>query len=213
MTTPENNPHQKRVRLIAPTKAETALLPTFPGLTMEQIHTPQTRAECQRAAEKIRVAGVCGFDTEAKPTFRKGQKSDGPHVVQVALTDRAYIFQLHHEECEKVAAYIIESEEILKVGFGLKNDHSQIRHRLGIALNHTLDLDQIFRQMGYSRQLGVRGAIGVLLKQCFKKSKSTTTSNWANRKLTPRQLTYAANDAFAALKVMEALPTENHYDH
>ncbi len=190
---------------MAPTKVETALLPAFPGLSLDQIHVPQTQAECHNAVAEILAAGVCGFDTEAKPTFRKGQKSDGPHVVQFSLTNKAFIFLLHRDECEKAAAGIIESKQILKVGFGLKNDHGQIWHRLGIALNHTLDLDQTFRKQGYSGQIGVRGAIGVLLKQCFKKSKSTTTSNWARPDLSSRQLLYAANDAYAALKVMESL--------
>jgi len=59
--------------------------------------------------------------------------------------------------------------------------------------------------MGYAGQIGVRGAIGVLLKLCFKKSKSTTTSNWALAELSERQLSYAANDAYAALKILEKL--------
>jgi ribonuclease D len=169
---------------------------------------PRTAAECRKAVDEILAAGVAGFDTEARPTFRPGQKSDGPHVVQFALTDRAFIFQLHHHDCEKAAAELIASRDVLKVGFGLKNDHGQIRSRLGITLHHVLDLDQTFRKMGYRGQIGVRGAIGVLLKQGFKKSKSTTTSNWALRELSPRQLLYAANDAFAALKIMEALEAE-----
>jgi hypothetical protein len=225
MSKPEHNPNRsgtesgqpektkkRRTKLMGPTKAETALLPAFPGLSLDQIHVPQTQAECQSAVDEIVTAGICGFDTEAKPTFRKGQKSDGPHVVQCSLTDKAFIFLLHHSECEKAAAELIESKHVLKVGFGLKNDHGQIRQRLGITLNHTLDLDQTFRKQGYSGQIGVRGAIGVLLKQCFKKSKSTTTSNWALKELSPRQLLYAANDAYAALKVMEALQAEAHLD-
>lgn len=195
---------------MGPTKAETALLPEFQGVSLDQIYVPITRTECRKAIAEIRAAGVGGFDTEAKPTFRAGQKSDGPHVVQFALTDRAYIFQLHRTECEDAVSELIASKEILKVGFGLKNDHGQIWSRLAIQLNHVLDLDQIFRKLGYRGQIGVRGAIGVLLKQCFKKSKSTTTSNWSKSDLTPRQLLYAANDAFAALKVMEALQKEGH---
>jgi hypothetical protein len=193
---------------VAPTKSETALLPAFAGLSHDQIHVPATRAECQDAADEILAAGIGGFDTEARPTFRAGQKSGGPHVVQFALTDKAFLFQLHRSECEKVAADLIASKHVLKVGFGLKNDHGQIRSRLGISLNHVLDLDQIFRKLGYRGQIGVRGAMGVLLKQGFKKSKSITTSNWALRELRPSQLLYAANDAFAALKIMEALETE-----
>ena len=192
-------------KLIGPTKAETALLPPFCGLSPDQIYVPRTQAECQNAVDDILSAGIAGFDTEAKPTFRKGQKSDGPHVVQFALTDKAFIFQLHRSECEKASANLIASKRVLKVGFGLKNDHGQIRSRLGIALNHVLDLDQTFRKLGYRGQIGVRGAMGVQLKLCFKKSKSITTSNWALRELGPAQLRYAANDAYAALKIMEAL--------
>jgi len=214
----ENRPRKKtastnaKPQLKGPSKTETALLPAFEGLSAKCILVPTTKEECQAAVKEITAAGVCGFDTEAKPTFRKGQKSEGPHVVQFSLTDKAYILQLHHSECEKAAAEIIASKDVLKVGFGLKNDHGQIRHRLGITLDHTLDLDQTFRKLGYSGQIGVRGAIGVLLKQCFKKSKSTTTSNWAQKQLTPRQLTYAANDAYAALKVLEALKADDSID-
>ncbi len=197
---------------MAPTKSETGLLPAFPGLSADQIHVPGTRAECQDAADEILAAGIGGFDTEARPTFKVGQKSDGPHVVQFALTDKAFLFQLHRSECEKVAANLIASERVLKVGFGLKNDRGQIRNRLGISLNHVLDLDQVFRQMGYRGQIGVRGAMGALLNLGFKKSKSITTSNWALRELRPAQLLYAANDAFAALKIMEALQTEGHLE-
>jgi hypothetical protein len=209
----ETSPSQKQKAkkpsgLMGPTKAETALLPPFPGLSLDQIHVPSSRTECHDAVDEILAAGVGGFDTEAKPTFRAGQKSSGPHVVQFSLTNKAFIFQLHHHECEKATSELISSHDVLKVGFGLQNDHGQIRSRLDIDLNHVLDLDQIFRKMGYRGQIGVRGAMGVLMKQCFKKSKSTTTSNWARPDLTPRQLTYAANDAYAALKIMEALKNE-----
>lgn len=198
---------RKQTGPVAPTKAETALLPAFDGLTLDQIHVPGTAAECQNAVDEILAAGLGGFDTEARPTFKAGQQSDGPHVVQFALTDKAFIFQLHRSECEKAAAELIASQRVLKVGFGLKNDHGQIRDRLGIALNHVLDLDQVYRKLGYRGQIGVRGAMGVTLKLGFRKSKSTTTSNWSNRELTRRQLLYAANDAFSALKIMEALRT------
>lgn len=197
---------------MGPTKAETADLPLFLGLSPEHIHVPATRAESENAVDEILAAGIGGFDTEAKPTFRKGQKCDGPHVVQFALTDKAFIFQLHRHECERAVAKLIASKQVLKVGFGLKNDYGQIRSRFGITLDHVLDLDQTFRNLGYHGQIGVRGAIGVLLGQCFKKSKSTTTSNWALPKLTPRQLRYAANDAYAALKIMEALQAGGHIE-
>ena len=197
-------------RPLAPTKAETSLLRPFSGLSPDRIHVPKTKAECEAAAREILAAGVAGFDTEAKPTFRAGETSGGPHVVQFALTDKAFIFQLHRRDCLKVVASLIESGQVLKVGFGLKNDHGQIRNRLGVKPGAVLDLDHIFRKRGYPRQIGVRAAMGAVLQLSFPKSKSITTSNWALPELTARQLCYAANDAFAALKIMEALDLQPH---
>jgi ribonuclease D len=76
---------------------------------------------------------------------------------------------------------------------------------LGVTLSAVLDLDTVFRKRGYKGHIGVRAAVGAVLQRSFRKSKRVTTSNWAAEKLTPAQLLYAANDAFAALQVMEAL--------
>jgi len=193
------------VRLIAQTKAETALLEPFQGLPLECIHVPKTVEAIERAGREIAGSGVAGFDTESKPTFNAGEKSSGPHVVQFALRDRAFIFQLHRPECRALVSDLLQSGRVLKVGFGLRNDRGQIRSSLGVTLRAILDLDHVFRKRGYKGQIGVRAAIGALLKQSFRKSKRLTTSNWAASDLTPGQLLYAANDAFAALRVMEAL--------
>ncbi len=193
------------MKLIAPTKAETALLEPFPGLPLESIHLPKTPEALERAGREILRSGLAGFDTESKPTFHVGEKSSGPHVVQFALRNQAFIFQLDRPDCRELVADLLQSERVLKVGFGLKNDRGQIQSRLGIPLRAILDLDQVFRKQGYSGQIGVRAAVGAVLQQSFPKSKRVTTSNWAAANLTPRQLLYAANDAFAALRVMEAL--------
>ena len=208
----QEGPQEDAPRPVAPTKAETALLPAFPGLSPEQIHVPRSRSECCTAMGEILAAGIGGFDTEAKPTFKKGEDAGGPHVVQFAIPDKAYIFQLHRNHCESAVTDLISSRRLLKVGFGLRNDRGQIRNRLGIELTHVLDLDLIFRKLGYRGQIGVRGAMGALLKLQFRKSKSTTTSNWAAPELSESQLRYAANDAFGALKIMEALQEAGHLD-
>jgi ribonuclease D len=195
----------KKPRPQALTKAETALLEPFDGLPLERIIVPHSKEDCDAAVAEILASGMAGFDTEARPTFRAGEKSNGPHVVQFALTDRAYIFQLHRSVCEKASAELIASEQVVKVGFGLRNDHGQIRSRLGVALQAVVDLDHVFRKQGYKGQIGVRAAMGAVLQRSFPKSKSITTSNWASAELTPKQLRYAANDAFAALKIAEAL--------
>jgi ribonuclease D len=53
--------------------------------------------------------------------------------------------------------------------------------------------------------MGIRAAVGLVLNQRFAKARHVTTYNWSQRQLTPQQMLYAANDAYAALKVLEAL--------
>lgn len=169
---------------------------------------PKTAGEIREAGRCIMMNGRAGFDTESKPTFHVGEKSGGPHVVQFALRDRAYIFQLHRPECCALVSELLQTERVQKVGFGLRNDHGQIRSRLGVTVRNILDLDHVFKKRGYKGQMGVRAAVGAVLNQSFRKSKSLTTSNWAAPHLAPKQLLYAANDAYAALRVLEGLEAE-----
>ncbi len=202
---PVVRPERSKGRPIAPTKSETILMKPFQSLSLEHIHIPKTLADFENASREIFAAGVVGFDTESKPVFKAGQKNHGPQVVQFALRDKAFIFQLHRRDCARFVSELLESEQLLKVGFGLKNDRGQIRSKLGVHLQGILDLDHVFRKRGYAGQIGVRAAVGAVLNQSFPKSKSVTTSNWASPDLTARQLLYAANDAFAALRVMQAM--------
>lgn len=188
-----------------PSKAETALLAPFVGLPLERIHVPATKGQFASASADIRASGIVGFDTESKPTFVTGTASEGPHIVQFALRSQAYIFQLHQADCRSYLVELLESEDVLKVGFGLKSDRGQIQTKLGVELRAVIDLNHVFREDGYGGSLGVRAAVGIVLKQRFHKSKKITTSNWARPQLTAKQLLYATNDAFAALKVLEAL--------
>ncbi|MHB1235952.1 MAG: 3'-5' exonuclease [Gallionella sp.] len=188
-----------------PTKAEIALLEPFFGLTLESIHVPAGREEFAAATAEIKAAGIVGFDTESKPTFVTGDVSEGPHVVQFALHDKAYLFQLHRADGHPFLVELLQSGQLIKVGFGLKSDSGQIHAKLGIHLGALLDLNTVFSLAGYHKHMGVRAAVGMVFNQRFPKSRKVTTSNWSQPQLTPQQMLYAANDAYAALKVLEAL--------
>jgi ribonuclease D len=192
-------------RKIAPSKEQTAHLDTFVGLPLERIIVPATASEFAEATAHILAVPTVGFDTESKPTFVAGEVSDGPHIVQFALADKAFIFQLHREACRASLMTILESTAVQKVGFGLGSDRGQLRAKLQVNLQAVLDLETVFRERGYAKSTGVRGAVAIMFNQKFHKSKRVTTSNWAVPRLAPSQLLYAANDAYAAFKVFEAL--------
>jgi len=190
---------------VAPSKAEIALLEPFAGLELEHIHVPTTSEEFAAATTEITAEGMVGFDTESKPTFVVGDVSEGPHVVQFALHDKAYLFQLHREAGLPFLLGLLHSEQLIKVGFGLRSDRKHILAKLGVHFNAVVDLNTVFSMDGYHKEMGVRAAVGLVLKQRFAKSRHVTTSNWSQPQLNPQQMRYAANDAYAALKVLEAL--------
>jgi ribonuclease D len=115
------------------------------------------------------------------------------------------VFQLHEPECRAVAADLLARGGIAKAGFGLGDDRKRIVHKLGIEPQGILELNTIFRERGYRKDMGVKGAVAVLFNQRFIKSKKAATSNWANTRLSEAQLVYAANDAYAAIRVWQAL--------
>lgn len=189
----------------SPSKHEIALMESFVGLTLERIHVPITNEEYASAAAEIKAAGIVGFDTESKPTFAVGDVSEGPHVVQFALHDKAYLFQVHRAEGVPFLIELLQSDEVLKVGFGLKSDSGHIFKKFGIRFGGVVDLNTVFSMQGYQKEMGVRNAVGLMFKQRFAKARHVTTSNWSQHELSPQQMLYAANDAYAALKVLEAL--------
>ena len=189
----------------APSKADTAHLEVFAGLSLAQIEVPATRAQFEAATAEILAAGTVGFDTESKPTFAPGELSSGPHVVQFALPERAFIFQVHRNEGRELLIELLRSEALHKVGFGLGSDRSQVQAKLGVPLGALIDLGTLFRPLGYRNAVGVRAAVAIVFERRFIKSKRVTTSNWALPQLNSSQLLYAANDAWAALRVYQAL--------
>jgi ribonuclease D len=192
-------------RLRAPGKEDSQLLPPFPLLPDHAIHVPATEAQFQAARTALRAAGVLGFDTESKPLFHVNQTDTGPHVVQLATCDAAWLLQLHHPQACQLASELLADEAICKAGFGLDNDRHTLPRRLGVELRNVVDLDRVFKRHGYGGSVGVRAAVALVLGQGFHKSKKTSTSNWAATELSPGQRRYAANDAHAAAMVEAAL--------
>ncbi|MGJ7602835.1 3'-5' exonuclease [Variovorax sp. LT1R20] len=188
-----------------PEREQIALLEPFEGLDLKDIVVVTTLQEAEHAAATLLTAGVAGFDTESKPTFAKNEVSGGPHVVQFATRETAWLFQLHRTECNPVVAALIASTELKKVGFGLSTDLTLIRNRLNIEPGAVYDIDNEFRRRGYRKSVGVKTAVALVFDRRFMKSRKATTSNWANKQLTESQIRYAANDAYASIRVFDAL--------
>jgi ribonuclease D len=199
-----DNPEMPRLK--PPTKEQSQLLPPYIALADHAIHVPNSDADFAQARTSLLAQSVLGFDTESKPIFSVHQKDNGPHLVQLATPEAAWLLQLHHPLALALAREVLSDQGIRKVGFGLDNDRAALPRRLDCMLNNVVDLDRVFQQYGYGSSTGVRAAMALVLGQGFHKSKKTSTSNWAAMLLSPAQLRYAANDAHAPALIDAALP-------
>ena len=185
------------------------LLPPYDGITMADVRLVRSERDAAEALTALSAMDVIGFDTESKPTFLKGEVSTGPHLVQLATDDVAYLFQIGAMPAVEVLKAVLESGSILKVGFGLQDDVKRLRAKLGIDTRNVLDLSTALRK-GERNTLGAKTAVARYFGQKLQKSKKITTTNWALPKLSEKQILYAADDAHVALKIYRhwrALPT------
>lgn len=193
------------MRKSIPTILETKQLPDFNYLGLDKIIVPITVADFAAAILHLTSAKVVGFDTESRPTFEKGKVSDGPHVVQFATESHAYIFQLCNPESYNPLLYLLAAEDVKKVGFDLGSDRKLLLKKFGMLPRGLVDLRPVFKRQGYRNTVGVRAAVAIVFNEQFHKSKHVTMSNWGSPILSNNQLVYAANDAYAALRVYRQL--------
>ncbi|XYJ09114.1 3'-5' exonuclease [Telluria sp. B2] len=183
-------------------------LPPYDGVKLSDVVLVKTAADAAAALAALAASDAVGFDTESKPTFAKGEESTGPHLVQLAVDERAWLFQIGaRQDVAALAPFIevlrtvLESETILKVGFGLGDDLRRVRAKLGIEPRNVLDLSTALRRRGERNPLGAKTAVARFFGQQMQKSKRITTTNWALPRLSEKQILYAADDAHVALRV------------
>jgi RNA polymerase sigma factor for flagellar operon FliA len=191
--------------MVEPSVVDIDELPAYEGIRLADVRIVRTPLEAAAALAALSQADVIGFDTESKPTFSKGEVSTGPHLVQLASDDLAYLFQIGSAASAQTALEVLkpllESDSILKVGFGLGDDLKRLRTKLGIEARNVLDLATAMRRRGERNTLGAKTAVARFFGKRLQKSRRITTTNWALPHLSEKQVLYAADDAHVALRL------------
>jgi len=157
------------------------------------------------ALKALRREKVLGFDTESRPSFKKGQNFL-PSLVQLCGEEAVYIFQLDKLSSPKRLFRLLEREDILKVGVATGFDVRQLNEITPFKARGFLDLEPLTDKCGIKNN-GLRSLTAIVLG--FRISKSEQRSNWGREQLTERQIQYAATDAWVSreiyLRLMEVL--------
>lgn len=189
---------------IRPSKEEIREMPIFSGLDLESITVVSNKTELEKARDTLSNKKHIGFDTESKPTFQKGEVSDGPHVIQIGVSEHAFLFTAHFMPGIELALEMLQDEGVKKYGFGLKGDKGLFRKKYGIEAVGMIDLANVLKQAGrLKNDVGARAAVAMLFKQRL--TKSVQRSNWSKYPLSHGQIKYAANDAYAGFCVADVL--------
>ena len=156
------------------------------------VHLVASAEDLGRAMADIRTERVLGFDTETRPAFRKGEHHL-PCLVQAATARAVYLFPLQRMDFSAAVAEFLSAPEIVKIGVSLAHDLRELKLVFPLEEASMLDAGTTAQRCGLE-QSGVRNLAALFLG--FRIPKGNRTSNWAARRLSPAQLTYAATDAW-----------------
>ena len=148
--------------------------------------------EWREALPALRSERALGFDTETRPTFRKGKKND-PALIQLAPADAAYLIQLGGLPFNEEIAALLADPGIIKVGVGIREDMQGLARIHPFAPAGLVDLGDLARALDLPSR-GLRTLAASLFG--WRISKGPQCSNWSAPQLSPRQVAYAATDAW-----------------
>jgi ribonuclease D len=153
------------------------------------------------AVRALRREAILGFDTESRPAFRKGE-SYPPAVVQLAGAKAVYVFQLADLTRKRKLFSLLSSGKLLKVGVALGYDIRKLQEIQDFTPRGFTDLETLTDARGI-RNNGLRSLAAAVLG--VRISKGAQRSNWGRTPLTPKQITYAATDAWVSREIYLAL--------
>lgn len=166
-----------------------------------QIHLVDDRRQFSAVKAMIHECEVFGFDTETKPSFRKG-RVNRVALLQLATRDQAFIFRLNRIGIPDFVKKVLENQEITKVGVAIHDDLKSLNRIRLMQTDGFIDLQQYVGRFNIEDK-GLKKLTANILG--FRISKRYQTSNWEEEVLSEPQLEYAATDAWVCYEMYNRL--------
>lgn len=157
--------------------------------------------ELEDLLKELATEPYVGFDTETKPSFRKGEYYD-PAIIQISKEDIAYLIRIQKTGFSDALLEFFENPKVKKIGISIRDDLKDMRKVREFKPMGFVDLNNIADRLGIT-QIGVKSLTGIFLNR--RVSKGQQTSNWENEELSEKQQNYAATDAWICHKMFAYL--------
>jgi ribonuclease D len=144
---------------------------------------------------------LLGFDTETRPTFKKGRKN-AVSLIQLSTENTAYLFRINKIGIPDELARLLSDPGVIKAGVAV---HDDIRFLKGIRKfipDGFIDLQTLVKDFGIQSS-GLKKLTAIILG--FRISKRQQVTDWEAEQLTEAQQIYAATDAWVCHQIYKKL--------
>lgn len=204
----ELNEHRERVSgteelkiTITPEEINNLPLRSFNGKT----RVISAADELIKITRELASHDVVGFDTETRPSFKKGQVYQ-VSLLQLAVPKKVYLVRLNHTGVTEELAEFFANKNIIKTGVGIRDDLRALQKLRAFQPAGCYDLSTMAKEAGLQVE-SLKKLAALLLG--FRISKSAQTSNWEVVTFTQKQIEYAATDAWVCLELFHKLKPKN----
>lgn len=157
-----------------------------------------TPSAMEAALPEILNEKFIGFDTETKPSFKKGVIHQ-VSLLQIATVNKVFVIRLNKVGLHESLKKMFKSHETFKIGIACMDDMKDLNKLAGTFHSHSIiDLNKECPKVGF-RSIGAKKLAALVLN--IKISKRQQTSNWEAAELTEAQLKYAATDAWICREI------------
>ena len=166
-----------------------------------------TAADLAKALPEIKAEKIIGFDTETKPSFKKGVIHQ-VSLLQIATANSVFVIRLNKVGFCDELKQVFKAHDTIKVGIACMDDIKDLNKLAGTFHSHSIiDLNKECPKVGF-RSIGAKKLAALVLG--MKISKRQQTSNWEAETLSEAQLKYAGTDAWICREIYLKL-TKNGY--
>jgi len=166
---------------------------TFAG----RIIVIQSLSEAGKAIEYLSSHFMIGFDTETRPSYKKGLYYS-VSLIQLSTEDTCFLFRLNIIGFPQCLADLLSNPDVKKIGLSLRDDFAAINRRQEFTPDGFVDLQKIVHEYGIT-DISLQKVYAILFNKRISKNQRLT--NWEADVLTDSQKKYAALDAWACLKI------------
>ena len=157
--------------------------------------------DANKAVDYLLTQKILGFDTETRPSFRKG-KIYHVSLLQVSTHNTCFLFRLNMIGIPDSLKRLLEDTQLTKVGLSLHDDLRLLKQRRKFIPGTFIELQKEVKDIGI-KDLSLQKIYANLFGR--KISKNQQLSNWESEILSTAQQKYAATDAWACVKIHEEI--------